>query len=279
MRVDRLRELQREVLAALERPLTGPSRTQAGLPERGHADPAFAALARAVVAPSASLDESARLEVYHRQYWFRLLGALADDYPALRWLLGPRAFGALCERYLVAHPPDVRPLAELGARLPAFIAGDDGVTTDRGHAEELAQLEAAWAHAFAAGVGAPVAAAALPHVSLALVPHLSLLACRGAPDVLWQRARAGRPRGRLPRVASTPRCYVAVFRDGVHRDFTRLHPAAHAILAGITAEGSLAAALERAAPRLPRRGAAARVQRWFSEWTARGWIVEKGPSR
>jgi hypothetical protein len=100
VRVDELRARQHEVLAALARPLTGASRARAALPAGAADDPAIAALAAALIAPSATLDPAARLEIYRRQCWLRLLGALADDFPALRWLLGPAVFAALAERYL-----------------------------------------------------------------------------------------------------------------------------------------------------------------------------------
>jgi len=277
VRVDELRARQHEVLAALARPLTGASRARAALPAGAADDPAIAALAAALIAPSATLDPAARLEIYRRQCWLRLLGALADDFPALRWLLGPTAFAALAERYLIAHPPArAAGLAELGAGLPAFIA----TTTPAAlHAHELARLEAAWSRAFTAGDGAPVAAADLAQAPLALAPHLTILACRTAPDRLWQRARARGPRARLGVVAASPRVHVAVFRDHLARDVVRLHPAAHAILAGLTAGAGLGEALERAAPLLPARGAAARVRAWFRDWTARGWLVSAAAER
>jgi hypothetical protein len=276
MSPDDLRARQRELLDALTRPLTGASRARAGLPPGDDEPATCVARAAAWLAPSATLDPAARLEIYRRQYWLRLLGALADDYPALRWLLGPAAFAALAERYLLAHPPArADALVELGAALPAFLAATLPAAI---HAHELAQLEAAWLRAFTAGDGAPVPAAALGHAPLALAPHVSLLAGRTAPDRLWLRARAGGPRTRRAIVGATPRVYLAVFRADLARDVVRLHPAAYAILASLAVDGSLPAALARAAPRMPARGGAARVRSWFGAWTARGWLVYRQAS-
>lgn len=276
MSPDDLRARQRELLDALTQPLTGVSRRGAGLPSRGDAPAASVARAAAWIAPSATLDPAARLEIYRRQYWLRLLGALADDFPALRWLLGPAAFAALAERYLIAHPPArADALVELGAALPAFLAAMMPAAI---HAHELAQLEAAWLRAFTAGDGAPVPAAELGRAPLALAPHVSLLACRTAPDRLWLRARAGGPRPRRGVVGDVPRVYLAVFRADLARDVVRLHPAAYAILASLAADGSLPEALARAAPRLPARGGAALVRGWFGAWAARGWLVYRQAS-
>ena len=108
MSPDDLRARQRALLDALAEPLTGASRARAGLPPGAGAPAEGVARAAAWLAPSATLDAAARLEIYRRQYWLRVLGALADDFPALRWLLGPATFAALAERYLIAHPPAPR---------------------------------------------------------------------------------------------------------------------------------------------------------------------------
>ncbi|MBK9033871.1 MAG: putative DNA-binding domain-containing protein [Myxococcales bacterium] len=297
-----LRALQRQFLAALARPLTGASRARTalppddevtsgvsaiarpsaragrartGLPIDDEVASAFAAVARALVTPSATLAAPARLELYHRQYWFRLLDALADDFPAVAWLLGPTAFAALCERYLRARPPATHTLADLGAGLARFVAATPAATSSPHHVTELAALEYAWCHAFTAGAGAAVAPAALATTPLALAPHLTLIAARTSVDRLWLRARAGAAPGRPGAVAASPRRFVAVFRDGLARDVERLHPAAHALLASIAATGALPAALEAAAPRLPARRGAAMVGAWFQTWTARGWLVAR----
>lgn len=276
MSPDDLRARQRALLDALAEPLTGASRARAGLPPGAGAPAEGVARAAAWLAPSATLDPAARLEIYRRQYWLRVLGALADDFPALRWLLGPATFAALAERYLIAHPPArAAALAELGAALPAFLAA---ATPAAIHAHELAQLEIAWLRAFTAGDGAPVPAAELGQAPLALAPHVTILACRTAPDRLWLRARAVGPRPRRGVVADTPRVHLAVFRADLARDVARLHPAAHTILASLAADGRLPEALARAAPRLPARGGAALVRAWFGAWTARGWLVYRQAS-
>src|SRR5689334_4276128 len=56
------------------------------------------------ITPNDRLTAFERLEIYNRQYWFRVLDVLYDDYPALRGLLGQEKFHTLSRAYLAAYP-------------------------------------------------------------------------------------------------------------------------------------------------------------------------------
>ena len=58
-----------------------------------------------------------RLEIYNRQYWYRVLGALAEDFPRLRAVIGGRAFEAMSIAYLSEHPSRSFSLRNLGSHL------------------------------------------------------------------------------------------------------------------------------------------------------------------
>lgn len=68
------------------------------------------------------LGAEARLSIYAFAWRARLLGCLRAEYPALRVVLGEPLFDAFALLYLAACPPGSWTLAELGARLPAFLA-------------------------------------------------------------------------------------------------------------------------------------------------------------
>src|SRR5215469_12348572 len=92
----RLRELQRLTAAAILRPLDRNQRMQ-----RRWID--GRATKRAVsefIRPNDRLTSLERLEIYNRQYWFRVLDCLYDDYPGLRAILGDRKFYKLRVAYL-----------------------------------------------------------------------------------------------------------------------------------------------------------------------------------
>jgi hypothetical protein len=94
-----LAELQREMAAAIMMPLTADEDMRATLPMGGHDE-----VAAGFIAPNSRLTAFERLEIYNRQYWFRVLDALAEDFPALRAVVGSRAFEELSIEYLTAHP-------------------------------------------------------------------------------------------------------------------------------------------------------------------------------
>lgn len=270
--------LQRGFAAALREPLHGDSRARTDLPARaGAPSPAFRATADALITPSATLTALERLELYHRQYWYRLLDGVAEDFPAVRLVVGDAAFWGLLEAYLAAAPPRGFTLRRQGAGLADFIAAHPAQVPHPVHAAELARLEDALDAAFEAGERPPVAPAALATAPLALQPHVTLLACRTPADTLWRRAAAQRPRGRITAPAAAPTRFLAVSREptALRLQVERLAPGAHAVLATIAATGSLGEALDRAAPLLGARPART-IQGWFAAWTARGWLCERG---
>jgi hypothetical protein len=62
-----------------------------------------------------------RLEIYNRQYWFRVLGAMAEDFPGLRAVLGEQRFDEMCCAYLTDCPSRSFTLRNLGSRLEAWL--------------------------------------------------------------------------------------------------------------------------------------------------------------
>jgi hypothetical protein len=213
-----------------------------------------------------------RLELYHRQYWYRLLDSLAEDFPALRRLLGEAAFWSLLERYLEANPPRSYTLRHLGAGLASFIAQGPGELPHPIHAEELARIEYALCRAFDAADQPAIPPNELAHARLALQPHLTLLGLRTPTDALWRSG--GRPQRPLRAASLWPTRYCAVFREGLALRVERLPTAAHAILATIARTGSLDQALTEisATSKLLARREADRLREWFALWTSRAWL-------
>ena len=83
-----LDQIQRTMFDAMRQPLTADEdmrqRTRDGRSMRG--------VAEAIIKPNDRLTSFERLEIYNRQYWFRVLSALAEDFEGLRLILGDRAF-------------------------------------------------------------------------------------------------------------------------------------------------------------------------------------------
>ncbi len=85
-----LAELQRQMAAAVMMPLTADEDMRAQAPDGRP----MAAVAAGFIAPNSLLTPFERLEIYNRQYWYRVLDALAEDFPALRAVVGSQAFQA-----------------------------------------------------------------------------------------------------------------------------------------------------------------------------------------
>jgi len=73
------------------------------------------------IKPNDRLTSFERLEIYNRQYWFRVLGSMAEDFPGLRAVLGQRRFENMCRAYLAECPSRSFTLRNLGSRLEVWL--------------------------------------------------------------------------------------------------------------------------------------------------------------
>src|ERR1700747_696588 len=112
-----LRELQRVMATVLFRPLTPRWRMQ----KRWIDGRPMSETAAEFIKPNDRLSSFERLEIYNRQYWFRVLDCLYDDYPGLRAIVGERRFMKLATAYLTQYPSDSHTLRDLGNRLEQFL--------------------------------------------------------------------------------------------------------------------------------------------------------------
>src|ERR1700747_581729 len=74
-----------------------------------------------IIKPNDRLTSFERLEIYNRQYWFRVLSSFAEDFPGLRSITGQRRFGALSRAYLAECPSVSFTLRNLGSRLEHWL--------------------------------------------------------------------------------------------------------------------------------------------------------------
>jgi hypothetical protein len=73
------------------------------------------------VISTSKISACARLEIYAEAYRLRLLGALENDFPALKALLGNEAFSKLGRTYIEAHPSHHFSLRYFGRHLKRFL--------------------------------------------------------------------------------------------------------------------------------------------------------------
>lgn len=173
-----LAETQREFLGALLKPLRGSSRTSTDLPasDEPH-DPAFLTTADRLLRQSPTLLPAECLELYHRQYWFRILDSLEEDFPGLIRLIGKDTFWKITEHYLLEKPSQSYTLRHLGSRFPEFLRKHIADPTLRRRAVAVAEIECALMAVFEAADADPASPERIAGgTPITLHPALILLA-------------------------------------------------------------------------------------------------------
>lgn len=282
--------LQREMAAAVMQPLTADEQMQHRAPDGRP----MSAVAESFIAPNSRLSAFERLEIYNRQYWFRVLGALTEDFPGLRSVLGSRRYDALAVAYLTAHPSRSFTLRNLGSNLPEWLAANPQYAGRRHRlAVDVARIEWAFVEAFDSAERAPLTLEQISTLDadsrLALQPHVRLIALDYPADELVltlhqrekrQTSEAGveheddeMPPVELPHLRKRP-TWVAAHRLEFAVYYKRLHREEFLTLAAIRAGAPLAQAIGAgfADSQVAERRRAELVRQWFTDWAELGWI-------
>src|SRR5260370_772184 len=94
------------------------------------------------IKPNASLTSLERLEIYNRQYWFRLYSSFEDDFPGLLAVLGRRQFERVMRAYLDARPSTSYTLRDLGSWIHSFLTKHEELTVPKSClAQDVVRLE------------------------------------------------------------------------------------------------------------------------------------------
>jgi Putative DNA-binding domain len=285
-----LLELQRRMAADVRRPLTSDFEMQTIAGD----DESVNAIAESYIAPNARLSSFERLEIYNRQYWFRLVSAVTEDFPTLNAVLGEKRFDALILAYLAENPSTSWTLRNLGARLPAFLEHHSEFTGRRHPlAVDVARLEWAYVEAFDGAHRPPLTAEEArgvgPETRISLQPHLQLLSLsypadslvlsikKGTPetDIVSNAAsrRQGRTRVTLPPMKREP-TYLAVHRYDDCVYYRRIERETLQLLTALRDGASVAEAAARAfeASKLTPGGQADCLRESFSLSSELGWL-------
>jgi len=112
-----LEQLQRIMLGVIQQPLTASESMRKRTPDGKSVEK----IVDEIIKPNDRLSSFERLEIYNRVYWFRILSAMADDFPGLRAVIGQRNFDQLLIAYLSDCPSESFTLRNLGSRLQAWL--------------------------------------------------------------------------------------------------------------------------------------------------------------
>ncbi|MGA3210136.1 MAG: DNA-binding domain-containing protein [Terriglobales bacterium] len=243
--------------------------------------------AKEFIKPNDRLTSFERLEIYNRQYWFRVLDSFAEDFPGLRMVLGEAAFWQVARLYISEHPSRSFTLRNLGCQLVTWMArkSQSGIypADVRDLALDMARLE--WAHieAFDAAER-PVLGSDTGFDSATtfrLQPYLHLLPLRYPVDDLLLTVRqtkngrlSGERRRKLLLSTARQRIYLAVHRAELSVHYKRLDREAFLLLQALQSGATLSEALEAAfSGGAVSEDAAAQLQSWFANWMELGWFA------
>jgi hypothetical protein len=283
MSQDTLKALQQRMAAAVMAPLTSRETMARRRPDGMRMELEAAAF----IKPNERLSALERLEIYNRQYWFRVLGCLAEDFPGLRAVLGRTRFDGLIRAYLTACPSRSFTLRNLGSRLPAWLAENPQWIDPRGRlALDTARLE--WAHieAFDEAAEPALTAGDLTGLGettrLVLQPHIRLLHLAHPVhqllvDLRRKLDRAGAP-GQVRRAqVGEEETFLAVHRFDQTVYYKPLVPEAYRILLALQGGAALGVALETfEASAMPEAERPGFLRQAFHDWASFGWFIRRG---
>src|ERR1700746_3383201 len=288
--------IQKAVALAVMQPLTRNERMQRVGP-RGEKMRAYAAR---YMKPNDRLTSFERLEIYNRQYWFRVLSAFAEDFPGLRAVLGERKFDAAAKAYINDCPSTSFTLRNLGSKLEAWLRRNPKWAGSRQElALDMVRLEWADIDAFD-GKAEPalkpedLAGADPETLRLQLQPYIHLLDLHYPVDDLLIELKKDEEatdcasngfneRHKQKRVRAVARLKPSTIFLAVHRlddsvYFRRLEREEFLILKELRAGKTLSRAVDSALRKssIAPEDRPAQVQSWFQTWSTLGWFCRTG---
>jgi hypothetical protein len=267
-----LMEFQRRIAGAVMSPLNASVDVQA----------------KQLVKPNDRLTSTERLNIYHRQYWYRILDSFNEDFPGLCAVLGERAFQRLSHAYLAECPSQSFTLRNLGSRLETWMTSHPEFA-GKNPALALDMIRLEWAHieAFDNAERKALSPEDLlelgPELVIALQPHIGLLELQYPVDELRIKVTKDvEEHSRASNAVTAPvhrhivrryarlkaqQIFLAVHRVEFTVFYRRLEPGEFSLLQAIGRGRPVGRALEAASDLEPQQ-----VQKWFANWARLGWL-------
>jgi hypothetical protein len=287
-----LLELQRRVAAAVMHPLTK-SET---MPHRRRNGVSNTSEAEALIKPNDRLSSFERLEIYNRQYWFRLYSSFEEDFPGLKAIVGSAKFEKLMRDYLTECPSQSFSLRNLGSQLETWLLAHPEYLEPRLElAMDMVRME--WAHieTFDSGENSlldPDDLASIDETSqLHLQPYLRVLELRypvddllielrsesGSSDASSNNASAERKKRHVRRVAmlKPEEIYLVLHRHENSVYYKRLHAEDYRLLKALLHGEAIGAAIDIAFANstMAEDDRSAFLQQAFATWASLGWFT------
>ncbi|MBT9329911.1 HvfC/BufC family peptide modification chaperone [Paracidobacterium acidisoli] len=291
--MSQLLDIQRRMAAAVMHPLTKAET----MPRRRSDGKLNNAEAESFIKPNDRLTSFERLEIYNRQYWFRLYDSFEDDFPGLLAIVGRAKFDALMRAYLTERPSESFTLRNLGSHLEAWLGAHPEMTAPHTVlALDMARLE--WAHIEAFDSAADPLLnedeliAINENSQLRLQPYLRLLSLQypvddllidlrnedGSSDSSSNNASIARRRKHVRRVAAVApeQIWLAVHRHQNSVYYKRLQREEYRLLESLLNGRPLGEALDYAftGSEIPEEERSSFLQQAFSTWAVLGWFTK-----
>jgi hypothetical protein len=287
-----LEELQRAVFDVVRQPLTEDEQMRPTMLDGRSSHQ----IAERIIKPNDRLTSVERLQIYNQVYWYRILSALAEDFPGLRAIVGQKKFDQLILAYLTELPSESFTLRNLGQRLEAWLRQHPEFTPKHeSMALDMVRLEWADIEVYDAAELPALKPEDLTTLgedpSFHLQPYLRLLDLQYPVDDLLlsvrdageehvdivsnvsmiREPRRRRRRSALPRARQT---YLAVHRQDYMVYFKRLEPEAFALLRALQEGKPLGQAIEVSVnwSNQPLEHVTGQLQGWFANWSSLGWF-------
>ena len=286
-----LDQIQRNMFEAVRQPLTAAEgmrqRTLDGRPLQG--------IAESIIKPNDRLTSFERLEIYNRQYWLRILSALAEDFEGLQLIIGDKAFEKLSVAYLQDCPSRSFTLRNLGSRLeewlrahPEFAPGAHDIALD------MVRLEWAEIEAFDEAAKPQLSQSDLQTLGddpqFQLQPYLRLVELNYPVDKMLLKIRrqqrefgmvsnaveerAPRRRPRKRALPKPEKVYLAVHRADNSVYFKRMDRDAYSMLQALQQGKRLSEAVECVEWSDGTEQDSQNLQSWFALWSSLGWFCK-----
>ena len=231
--------------------------------------------AQDLILPSRHLAPEERVAIYSEMYALRLHECLAEDYPAVLKLVGPKGFERLARAYLTKFPSRHYSLNVLGRKLPEFLDGPVRVPR-RAMLADVARVERAISESFDAEVAPPLSPADLALIppatwetgGIRMTASLRLLALAHRGNAIVSACRQDKEMPSLARAKT----WVAVYRKEWTVWRMDVTESMHAVLAALQAGRKLSEALAAGAAAYAGDVASLQsdVHGWFREWATEG---------
>lgn len=202
-------------------------------------------------------DPAQRFAVYRNNVAVALSGALADNFPVTRAMVGEAFFQAMARVYTSAEPPRSALMAFYGQSFPDFIR-DFPPTAGLPYLADLSRLEVLYRQAYHAADAQPVTAAelsslladaqVLPQVRFSLHPSLRLLDSKHAVVSLWAAHQHEAPVGQLATVNPATAESALLMRNGLEVKVVSIEAGTAEFIGKLLQELTFAAAVDTQQP-------------------------------